>query len=189
MRTRVLELMRFGSVGAVAFVVDAGLFNLLMFGPGELLGAKPLTAKVVSATVATLVAWLGSRYWTFPDRRRRALLPELVGFALVNAGGMAIAVGCLAVSRYLMGLTSPLADNISANVVGLVLGTLFRYLAYRGLVFPGPVNAASALGPEGAETVAASVAGSDSVPETAGETDASAPTGANAVATAPAPRT
>ena len=187
MRTRVLELMRFGSVGAVAFVVDAGLFNLLMFGPGELLGAKPLTAKVVSASVATLVAWLGSRYWTFPDRRRRALLPELTGFVLVNAGGMAIAVGCLAVSRYLLGLTSPLADNIAANVVGLVLGTLFRYLAYRGLVFPGPVNAASALGSATAVSSSPTAAPAEepSSPVAATSTD----TGVNAVASAPAPRT
>ncbi|MGZ4722528.1 MAG: GtrA family protein, partial [Oryzihumus sp.] len=30
---------------------------------------------------------------------------------------------------------SPLADNISANGVGLVLGTLFRFWAYRRFVF------------------------------------------------------
>jgi putative flippase GtrA len=49
--------------------------------------------------------------------------------------GSAIAVGCLAISHYLLGLTSPLADNISANVVGLILGTAFRFWAYRTFVF------------------------------------------------------
>ncbi|WP_418606452.1 hypothetical protein [Georgenia sp. SUBG003] len=33
---------------------------------------------------------------------------------------MAIAVGCLAVSHYVLGFTSPLADNVAANGVGLV---------------------------------------------------------------------
>lgn len=132
---RVLELIRFGSVGAVAFVVDTGLFNLLMYGPGQVLGHKPLTAKVISVAVATVVSWIGNRYWTFAasrtDNRRR----EFVGFVLVNVGGMLIAVACLGVSRYVLGLTSPLADNIAANVVGLVLGMVFRYLAYRSFVF------------------------------------------------------
>ena len=40
------------------------------------------------------------------------------------------------ISHYLLGLDSALADNISANVVGLVLGTLFRFWSYRKWVFP-----------------------------------------------------
>lgn len=135
---RLAELARFGSVGAVAFVVDLGLFNLLRFGPGELLDHKPLTAKVISVVVATLVSWLGNRYWTFSARRTANHVRELMGFAVVNVGGMGIAVACLAVSHYVLDLRSPLADNISANGVGLVLGMIFRYLAYRHWVFTSP---------------------------------------------------
>lgn len=138
---RFTELLRFGAVGLLAFVVDVGLMNLLRFGPGEILGHKPLTAKVISVVVATLVAWLGNRYWTFAPARSTGSAGahgrELFMFGLVNVAGMAIGVGCLAVSHYLLGLTSPLADNISANGVGLVLGTIFRYLAYRSWVFTG----------------------------------------------------
>ncbi|AEG45138.1 GtrA family protein [Isoptericola variabilis] len=134
---RVAEIARFGSVGLLAYVVDIGVFNLLRFGPGELLGEKPLTAKVVSVAVATLVAWVGNRYWTFARQRTRRRGRELTLFVLVNLGGMAIAVGCLAVSHYVLGLTSPLADNVSANGVGLVLGTVFRYVMYRRFVFTG----------------------------------------------------
>jgi len=136
-RTRIAELARFGSVGAAAYVVDLGLFNLFRFGPGELLGHKPLTAKVLSVAVATLVAWLGNRHWTFSDRRTSSRGRELAGFVVVNLGGLVIGVGCLAFSHYILGLTSPLADNISANGVGLVLGTAFRYFFYRRLVFTG----------------------------------------------------
>ncbi|MHB1287734.1 GtrA family protein [Georgenia sp.] len=132
------ELLRFCAVGGLAFVVDVGLFNLLRFGPGELLGDKPLTAKVLSVAVSVLVAWLGNRYWTFSGSRRDSRGGELVMFVLVNLGGMTIAVGCLAISHYVLGLTSPLADNIAANGVGLVLGTSFRYLCYRYLVFTAP---------------------------------------------------
>jgi len=146
LRTWLGELFRFGTVGLVAYVVDIGLMNLLRFGPGEVLGHKPLTAKVISVSVAVLVAWLGNRHWTFAAKRgpqtAAARSRELVQFVAVNLVGMAIGVGCLAVSHYLLGLTSPLADNISANGVGLALGTVFRYLAYRYWVFTGDGAAA-----------------------------------------------
>jgi putative flippase GtrA len=143
---RVAELGRFGSVGAVAYVVDVGLFNLLRFGPGELLEAKPLTAKALSVAVATVVAWLGNRYWTFAHRRTPDRRRELVGFALVNLGGLAVGLACLGFSHYVLGLRSPLADNVSANVVGLVLGTAFRYVCYQRLVFTGAGGGRSVAG-------------------------------------------
>jgi putative flippase GtrA len=48
---------------------------------------------------------------------------------------MLIGLACLAVSHYVLGLTSPLADNVSSNVVGLALGTTFRFTLYRAWVF------------------------------------------------------
>jgi putative flippase GtrA len=134
---RIIELARFGSVGAVAYVVDLGVFNLLRFGPGGLMADKPLTAKVVSVSLATIVAWIGNRYWTFQGRRTDTKTRELMGFAVVNIGGLLIGVGCLAFSHYVLDLRSALADNISANGVGLLLGTAFRYVAYRRFVFVG----------------------------------------------------
>lgn len=134
---RLTELARFSLVGTVAFFVDLGLFNLLRFGPWESALANPLEAKAIAVTVATLVSWLGSRYWTFSDRRTARHGRELAGFLAVNAAGMGISLGCLAFSTTVLGLTSPLAENISANVVGLTLANVFRYVTYRRLVFTG----------------------------------------------------
>lgn len=136
-RRHVGELARFGSVGAIAYVVDVGVFNLLRFGPGEVLGHKPITAKVVAVVVAMVVSYVGNRYWTFSDRRTTQPLRELVAFVVANGIGMGAAVGCLAFSHYVLNLTSPLADNISANVVGLGLGTAIRFVGYRQFVFTG----------------------------------------------------
>lgn len=130
------ELIKFGAVGLVAYVVDVGVFNLLRYGGGTgLLHAKPLTAKVVSTVLAMLVAWLGNRYWTYRNQRRDKVHHELILFVGANLVGMAIAVVCLWVSHYLLNQTSPLADNLSANGVGLALGTAFRFWAYRTWVF------------------------------------------------------
>jgi hypothetical protein len=48
---------------------------------------------------------------------------------------MLIGLGCLFVSHYLLGFESRLADNISSNVIGLGLGTLFRFTLYKLWVF------------------------------------------------------
>ena len=134
----VREMVKFGVVGAVAFVVDVGLFNLLRYGGGHgPMFDHPLTAKAVSVTAATLTAWLGNRLWTFRHRRQRAMHHELALFVVFNLVGMAIALACLAISHYVLNLRSPLADNLSANGVGLALGTLFRFWAYRKFVFAG----------------------------------------------------
>jgi putative flippase GtrA len=131
----VREMLKFGVVGAVAFVIDLGGYNLLVFGPGLLsLNEKPLTARVISATVATVVAWLGNRLWTFRHRGNRQASHELALFIFFNVVAMAISLACLGTSRYIFGLESQLADNIT-NIFGIALGTLFRFWSYRKFVF------------------------------------------------------
>lgn len=130
------EGIKFLAVGGVGYVVDVGLFNLLRYAGGEgPLYGKPLTAKVISAVIATLVTYTGNRLWTFRHRARSGVAREYAVFFLLNGVGLLIALSCLAISHYVLGLTSALADNISANVVGLVLGTLFRFWSYRRWVF------------------------------------------------------
>ena len=140
------ELVKFGVVGLLGYVVDVGVFNLLRYAGGEgPLYDKPLTAKALSVSVATLVTYFGNRHWTWRDRGRARFHREYALFFVFNGIGLLIAVACLFVSHYLLGLTSPLADNVSANVVGLGLGTLFRFWAYRSFVFP--VDRAARLDP------------------------------------------
>lgn len=144
------ELGAFGVVGGVAFVVDVGLFNLLRFGGSGLMADQPLTAKVVSASVATVCAWAGNRWWTFRHRNRPHAVRELVLFVGMNAVALAIGLLVLATSHYVLGLRGPVPDN-AANLVGIGLGTAFRYVAYRLWVFrrdatPGSVGRASAGG-------------------------------------------
>lgn len=138
--------MKFGAVGVVGFVVDVGLFNLLAYGTE--LHDSPLVAKVISVAVATAVTWLGNRYFVFRHRRGRAAGREAALFVLFSLTGMLISVGTLWFSHYVLGLTSPLADNISANVLGLGLASTFRFVTYRTIVFrhvavPAPTPVAS----------------------------------------------
>ena len=131
------ELGKFGVIGLVAYIIDLTIFNVLRFAGGEgPLYDKPLTAKVVSVLAATTFAYFGNRHWTFKDRSRSSFRRQYTLFFVFNAVGMIISLSCLWVSHYLLGFESALADNISANVIGLVLGTIFRFWGYHNWVFP-----------------------------------------------------
>ncbi|WP_267421273.1 MULTISPECIES: GtrA family protein [unclassified Curtobacterium] len=137
MRRLIAQLARFGVVGAVGFVVDTVLFNVLLatvLRPEDV-AAGPVIAKVISTAVAIFVNWVGNRHWTFRDQRRSATAKEGVEFVVVSLGGLAISIGCLAVSHYVLGFTSAFADTVSGNVIGLVLGTAFRFWLYRVWVY------------------------------------------------------
>jgi putative flippase GtrA len=149
------ELGKFGTVGAICYVVDISIFNLLRVILGE-----PIGPKIISTVIATTLAFLGNRFWTWKDRghsgpspdgpirpRARPSLLGLLGltreyplFFGVNLVGLGIGVACLSISHHWLGsywpvLTSNVADNLSANVIGMGLATLFRFWAYRRFVF------------------------------------------------------
>lgn len=132
------QLLSFGSIGALCFLIDLGVYNLLRL---TVLDDQPIAAKVGSAVVSTAVAWVLNRLITFRSERttgRRETVREGVLFAVTNLIGLGIAAVCLFVSHYLLGFTSTLADNVAGNGVGLVLGTAFRFAAYKTLVFRSP---------------------------------------------------
>jgi len=137
MRLLLVQLGRFGVVGLIGLVVDVGVFNLLRATVLEpsVIHEGPFIAKVISTSLAIVANYLGNRHWTFASSKRRGVAREGLEFVLVSVGGMAIALACLWVSHYLLGFTSVLADNIASNVVGLALGTAFRFAFYRYWVF------------------------------------------------------
>lgn len=124
------ELAKFGTVGALAFIVDVTIFNVVLH-----LSGKPLTSKIVSTVVAATLAFVLNRAWSFRHRQRSSVHREYSMFFILNAVGLLIAVSCLGLSHYVLGFESKLADNIAANGFGVVLGTMFRFWSYRRFVW------------------------------------------------------
>lgn len=133
------EVVKFGIIGALAFVVDVGVMNLLRH---TILDDKPTTAKIISASLATVFSWIGNRQWTFRHRRSRAAAHEFSLFVITNLVALVIGVAAIAFSHYGLQFTSLFADNV-ANIVGIGLGTLFRFWAYRKFVFAKELDEAS----------------------------------------------
>ena len=137
----VREFIQFGMVGATAYVVDAGLFNLLQHGPLGVLAGHPNTAQFLAAATATLYSWIANRLWTYRGRTREDATREAVLFFFANACGIGISQFCLLFTHHILGFTSALADNIAVYVVGFALGTAFRFFFYHYVVFTGHTRA------------------------------------------------
>ncbi len=137
----VREFIQFGLVGATAFVVDAGLFNLLQHGPLGFLAGHPNTAQFVAAATATLYSWVANRLWTYRGRTQDNATREAILFFFANACGIGISQFCLLFTHHILGFNSALADNIAVYVVGFALGTAFRFFFYHYVVFTGHTRA------------------------------------------------
>ena len=135
------EFIQFGMVGATAYIVDAGLFNLLQHGPLGVLAGHPNTAQFVAAATATLYSWIANRLWTYRGRTQENATREAILFFFANACGIGITQFCLLFTHHILGYTSALADNIAAYVVGFALGTAFRFFFYHYVVFTGHTRA------------------------------------------------
>ena len=129
------EAAKFGVVGVIAFVVTEVATNVLHFS----VGLGPLTAIVVASIIATVVSYVGNRYWTFRHKEGAGLSREYTVFFVLNAIGIGIQLACNGFVYYALGLHGKLSYNI-ALVVGVGLGTLFRFWSYRKFVWKAPVG-------------------------------------------------
>lgn len=131
--------LKFGVVGGIGYIIDVSVFNLLVIA-GQSTGSTAwvfgvLGAKTISTSIAIVFNWLGNRYWVFRAHRRRDVWREFFEFVVVSLGGMVISLAVLWFTHHVLGLRSLLVDNIAANVVGLGLGTIFRFVLYRYWVY------------------------------------------------------
>lgn len=124
------ELTKFGTIGAIAFVIDTGMYNVFLL----VLDMGPMTSKVLATVISATVAYLGNRFWTFRHREQTGLRREYFLFFLLN--GIALLFGLLVIgfTKYTLHLHDALSLNL-ANFLGVGLGTLFRYWSYKKWVF------------------------------------------------------
>lgn len=133
-RFRILahEVAKFGIVGAIGAVVQFGVQNPLHYT----LGVGALTAVFIGYCAATCVTFVGNRYWTYRHRRghSKGLAQESATFVFMNAIGIGIQEGCVALVTYGLGFHDHIAFNL-ATVLGIGIATLFRLFSYRTFVF------------------------------------------------------
>jgi len=148
--TLIAELTRFGLIGTLGLIIDLG-------GAAALHGKAgfgPLIAKAISASAATVVSYAGHRLWTFRHRACQGLVRGWLIFFGLNLIGLVISLLVIAFTTNVLGQRSLAAYNC-AQVVGVLLGMLFRYWSYKRWVFLAFAPGQAALLPEEAKLTSA----------------------------------
>ena len=125
------ELSAFGLIGAIAFVIDVGLFAWL-----TTYGA--LKAKAVSTVVSTTFAYFGNRYLSFSHRARTTIGRETSYFFGINF--ITLIFSELAIGLFVYGLHYAHRSTMVfvVNIATIAVGTVFRFWAYKRFVFLHP---------------------------------------------------
>ena len=129
-RHTIHEGAKFLIVGLTGIAVTNLVF-IPLHGP---LGLGPLTSVTIATIVATIITFLGNRYWSFRHRRGDGAAREGVTFFVLNGVGLLIQYAVLGFSNYVLGLDSKIENVIAVNI-GIGLGTLFRFWSYRKWVW------------------------------------------------------
>ena len=114
------EVAKFGVVGAVGFVVQLGVQNVLHSG----FGVGALTAVVMAYAVATVVTFVGNRHWAFKHRKGKGLGQEGMLFVLLNVVGIFIQVGVVAFVHYGLHMTALVYSVAVAVLAAVAVGSL-----------------------------------------------------------------
>ena len=124
------ELLKFGVIGGIGFVVTLGGADLLRFDAN--LGKY--TSVTIATIVATVFAFLGNKLWAFRHRKGSHLGRESVLFFVFNGIGLLIQLAFVAVATHVLGLNDKFSYNV-ANIIGIGVATIFRLYCYRRWVF------------------------------------------------------
>jgi len=123
------EFWRFSVVGAIGFLIDAGVLYICIY----ILNYGPYYGRVVSFVIAATTTWGLNRYFTFPQANRLQPYRQWAVFIGANSLGAIVnyTIYALIMSLEIQHYMMPLIAVATGSVSGLVL----NYSSSKLLVF------------------------------------------------------
>jgi putative flippase GtrA len=125
------SFVRFGMVGVVGFVVDAGVLQALV----SMAGWGPIAARAVAVPTAVFATWLLNRSFTFPEAQGGPAWPSLMRYAAVSALGAS--VNFVAYTSLVMASSFMAARPLVPLAIGSVIAMIVNYLGSKHFAFKG----------------------------------------------------
>jgi len=129
------EFAKFGIIGVIGLAIT-NLGYALMHSHG----VGPVTSTTIATIIATIVAYIGNRYWSFRHRERTSVPREGTIFFVLNGIGLLIQDAVVAFNAYALHLEHhKLAEFLALNI-GIAIATVFRFWSYRRFVWAAPAG-------------------------------------------------
>jgi putative flippase GtrA len=126
------EMLKFGVVGTIGVASDIAASNLLW----ATTSLSPTEGSVGGTCVATVVAYIGNRYWVFRDRPDNARRREMLLFLVISLIGLVIESSFVFFGDRVLGFHSQQAANVEKYIFGLPIAGVFRFWSAHVFVFP-----------------------------------------------------
>lgn len=123
------RFVRFLGVGALGFLIDAGVFALAL----EVALLGPAAARLVAFCAAAAFTWILNRQFTFGDRASAQKVREFGRYALASLTAGAANLMTYGTVIHLFGAERPMP--YLALVAGVGVGLAINFLLYSVLVF------------------------------------------------------
>ena len=118
------RFFRFLAVGAIGFLVDFGIFNLLI----RVFGVSYVLSGDISLFCAIISNFIWNRIWTYPDSRSKPLVRQFFQFTVVNLiGGLPIRTAIL---KYLEPVITRLFHLIREDYLFLTADWMGKYTTF-----------------------------------------------------------
>ncbi|GAA2069014.1 GtrA family protein [Williamsia deligens] len=134
------ELIKFALVGGTTMVFDMAIFYGLSL---TVLEAKPVVAKVISGTLATILSYFLNREWAFKNRGGRETHHEALLFFVISGIGVVLQAAPLWFANNVLDMRTHLpfaqlvvVDFVLGYIIGNILQMAFRFWALRKFAFP-----------------------------------------------------
>ena len=143
-KTNRKEFKRFSKflvVGITGFIVDFGVFNLLI-GPVGIQDVSVLgivikgavIAQAISFTLAAINNFTWNRYWTYPDSRSKPILGQFGMFFVLSLIGLLIRTPIFAFfSGPMVALVESMQYGVFGGLINFITGTLHISIERLGL--------------------------------------------------------
>ena len=129
-RKEAKRFSKFLVVGVTGFVVDFGIFNLLL----RALNLSPVLAQAISFTCAAINNFTWNRYWTYPDSRSKPILRQFGMFFVLSVIGLLIRTPIFALfSGPMVALVETMQYGVFAGLINFITGTLHISIEQLGL--------------------------------------------------------
>lgn len=133
----ILQVAKFGVVGVLNTLIDAGMLNLLSAWSGIYGGTLIILFNSVSFSVAVVNSYFWNKYWTFGSRDTQ-YGREFIQFIVVSAIGLGLNTGLVYLLTTFVTPPGGLAPQVWENVakaIAIPLTFAWNFAGYKFIVF------------------------------------------------------